>query len=180
MTTSLDILELVHTAIVVAGTDAGSRVFRPGDWPAQDGQYPIIRLRLVGEDRTSLGRGGPPEFTTVATIRISAEVSEPMAVDDTGAAAAEQSLWALKRQIDVAVVGNYYLERQIQQIASMRSQLAFNSDAATHLAGIQTDAAIEFYEGPESFAPVTADDLEEVDLTMSNQPPHGLAISLPQ
>jgi hypothetical protein len=49
----------------------------------------------------------------------------------------------------------------------MQTELAFNSDAATHLAGLQMDVALEFYEGPESFAPVEADDLLELDATIA-------------
>ena len=77
MALSEDLLELTHAAIVQAGTDAEGDVFRPGDWPTQDGQYPIIKLRLIGEDRQSVSRSGPSQFTTITTIRISAEVSAP-------------------------------------------------------------------------------------------------------
>lgn len=112
-------------------------------------------------------------FTTTATIRILAEISEPAQIDNGGATAAEQALWTLKRQIDVAFINSYPLAQIIQQIASMQSQLAFNSESATHLAGIQTDAAIEFYEGPEDFAPPPVGDLLEVDLTASEYPPVG-------
>lgn len=173
MTSSLDLLDLTHAAIVQAGTDAQGDVFRPGDWPTQDGQYPIIKLRLIGEDRQSASRSGPTDFTTVTTIRIVGEVSEPARLDDAGATEAEARLWALKRQIDVAVINSYPLASAIQRVLSMRSQLAFNADSATHLAGIQTDLALEFYEGPEQFAPVDTSDLHEVDLAVSGYQPTG-------
>lgn len=162
MTDSLQLLNLVHAAIVAANTDAGGQVFKPGDWPTQDGQYPIIKMRLVLEDRQSLARSGEPQFITVATIRLSQEVSAPARLDDLGATEAEAKAWRLKRQCDAAIVNSYPLTSVIQRIVSMRSQLAFNSDAATHLAGIQTDIALEFYEGAENFAPVEADDIDEV------------------
>lgn len=167
MTTSVDLLGAVHDAIVAAETAAGEQVYRPGDWPSQVGVYPIVKMRLVSEDRQSPGASGAPQFTTVATIRIIAEVSEPAQLDNAGATAAETALWQLKRQIDVAVVNSYPFEGMVQQILSMRSQLAFNSDSATHLAGIQIDLALAFYEGPESFAPVETADLDEVDVTLS-------------
>lgn len=167
MTTSLQLLDLVYEAIVAAGTDAQERVHRPGDWPTQDGVYPRIKLRLLTEDRASLGRGGPAEFTTTATIRAIGEVSAPAQLDNAGALEAEAKLWALKGQIDAAIVGSYPLMSEIQQIASMRSQLDFNADSATHLAGIACDVALEFYEGPESFSRPPSWSLDELTLKVA-------------
>lgn len=179
MTTSLDLLQQSYDAILQANTDAGNRVFKPGDWPTQDGQYPIIKMRLVHEDRQSIGRSGAFEFTTVATIRIAAEVSGLASVDDIGATGVETQLWALKRQIEVALVNSYPLTRLIQNIPTMTSQLAFNSDAATHIAGVQIDFSLEFYEGPENFAPVESVDLTQVTIVNPNLPPTGLSVDLP-
>jgi len=179
MTTSIDLLQLVYDAILQANTAAGTNVYKPGDWPTQDGQYPIIKLRLVHEQRTSLGRGGAIQFTSVATVRISAEVSGLATVDDAGAMAVEGAVWALKREIEVAVVNSSPLTQSIQNIPTMTSQLAFNSDAATHVAGVQIDLSLEFYEGPENFAPVASDDLTEVTIANPNLPPTGLSVDLP-
>lgn len=165
-TTSLDLLDAVHQAILAADTAAGTNVFRPGDWPTQVGQYPIIKLRLVSQSRQSLGRGAV-EFITIATIRAMIEVSAPARVDDLGAQDAETQLWNLAREVDVAVIGSDPLARLVQQVASVQSQLAFTSEAATHLAGLQMDIALEFYEGPWSFAPIDAQDFTEVDATVS-------------
>lgn len=163
-TTSLDLLGMVQAALVACNTDLGNRIYRPGDWPTQPGQYPIGKLRLVSESRLSLGHGATVEFITTATIRLLLECSEPAQVDDTGAAAVEQALWQVKRQAEIAVIGSYPLELNIQRVVSIQSQLAFTT-AATHLAGVQMDIALEFYEGPESFAPVVSADLDEVDVS---------------
>ncbi|HEX7853871.1 MAG TPA: hypothetical protein VF503_09265 [Sphingobium sp.] len=179
MTTSMDLLDLVYAAVMAAGTAAGNRFYRPGDWPTQPDQYPIGKMRLAKEDRISLGRSGPAEFTTTAHVQISLAVSEPAKLDDAGAGDAETSLWALKRQVEVAVINSMPLFSVIQQIPVMRSQLQFAGQASTHLAGIQMDIALEFYEGPENFAPVDAVDLEEVEITMTTFPPTGLSIHLP-
>lgn len=189
MITSLDVLDLLYAAILgpdmlatppIFATAAFGRVYKPGDWPTQPGQYPIVKLRLIGEDRQSIARSGAAEFTTTATVRIIGAVSAPAQFDDAGATAAETLLWQLKRQIEVAIVNSYPLASVIQQIASMRSQLAFNSEGATHLAGIQTDVAVEFYEGAESFAPVLADALETATVAATRYPPFGLAAALAQ
>jgi len=178
ITTSLDLLNDSHNAIVDAGTDAEDRVYKPGDWPSQPGGYPIIKMRLLAENRQSISGSTAPEFTTTATIRFVGEVSEPAQLDDLGAAAAEAALWKLKRQIDVAVVNSYPLMKRIQNIPSIRAQLAFNSEGATHLAGIQLDMDLEFYEGPESFAPVKTVDLNEASLADTNHAPIGALVSL--
>ncbi len=179
ITSSGDILTLVVAALRFPdATGAGARVYRPGDWPTQGGQYPILKLRVPRESKQSVARGGPPEFTVTTTIRIVGEVSAPAEVNDAGAAVAEAALWALARQVEVAVIGSYPLEQQIQQFASVDSQLAFNSDAETHLAGIQIDLAVEWYQGPESFAPIIAEDLAVLDLDASQLGPTGLSIPL--
>lgn len=166
-TTSLDLLDMVHQALLAGRTAMEQRIYRPADWPTQPGQYPIGKLRLIGESRQSLGHGATVEFITTATVRLLIECSEPAQLDDTGAAAVEQALWLVKRQAEVAVIGSYPLEESIQRFVSIQSQLAFTT-AATHLAGVQMDIAMEFYEGPESFAPIDSDDLNEADVTLTD------------
>lgn len=178
--TSLDLLGMVRDALAAGTTDAGTRIFTPGDWPAQPDEYPITKLRLINETRQSIARSGAPEFMTVALIRIISEVSAPAKLDDGGATDAETACWRIKRQNEVAIINSYPLTAVVQQFASMFSQLSFSSEGATHLAGVQTDLSIEFYEGPESFAPIATDDLDAVHLTDPNHPRHGLDISLPQ
>lgn len=177
--TSGDLLELVVAALLgplagdqppVYATDAGARVLRPADWPTQAGQYPVWKVRVLSETKQSLGRSGPPQFTVTTTIRAQGEVSEPAAVDDSGASAAETALWSLQRQAEVAVINSYPLTSEIQQIASVQTQLRFNGDAATHLAGIAIDFALEFYQGPEDFASVAADELDEAHLGATSYP----------
>lgn len=187
MTTSGDLLDLVYTALLgpvatasppVYATDAEGRILRPSDWPTQAGQYPTLKLRVPRETKQSLGRGGPPQFTVVTTIRILGEVSEPASVGDGGALAAEAALWRLQRQVEVAVINSYPLEAQIQQVASVDSRLSYNSDAETHLAGIQIDVALEYYQGPEDFAPIDADDLTELRTALTDHPPAGFTADL--
>ena len=178
MTTSLDLLDLIQAAIVGAGTNAAERVFRPGDWPSQPSTVPQIKLRLLSESRASISRSGAPQFTTTATIRAFLEVQEPASEDDAGAGIAEAAAWSLKRQVEVAVVNSYPLTKQIQQIASIRAQFAFNSEGAMHLAMVVLDLDLEFYEGPDNFAPIDAEDLDEISLTATNYPPVTLTAGL--
>lgn len=161
MTSSDEILDLMHAALTAEGaTDAGGRVARPGDLPTQLGQYPIHKLRLIGESRQSLGRGGV-QFVTTATVRVVTEMSEPAPFEPGVLSPAEAALWTIKKQVERAIINSYPLFRVIQQLASINSQLAFTAQA-THLAGIQSDFAFEFYEGADSFARLPLNDLTEI------------------
>ncbi|WP_174296534.1 hypothetical protein [Sphingomonas bacterium] len=160
MTTSERVLDLVYDAVVVIG-EAKGRVFRPGKLPTQQDAYPQIKVQLAGESRQSLGRGSV-QFTTTATIRVTAEVSAPVKAADPQSSEVELQLWAMKRQIELAVIGSYPLFREIQQLASVQAQLAYDAQA-TMLGGVQIDLAFEFYEGPEDFAPLDAVELVGVD-----------------
>lgn len=164
-TSSLDLLALVQSSLIAGDTALETRIYRPGDWPTQPDQYPIGKLRLVSENRQSLGHGATVEFLTIATIRLLLECSAPAALDDSGAAAVESQLWSLKQAVEAAVIGSYPMLEEIQRFVSVNSQLAFTT-AATHLAGVQMDIAIEFYEGPESFFQPVTPSLNEVDATI--------------
>lgn len=179
-TTSASLLAVVVSILSAAGTtDAGLQVFSPGDWPTQSDQYPRLKARVIRETKQSLGRGGGPAFTVVGTVRIIGEVSTPVQFDDAGAATAAAALWQLARQVEVAVIGNDALWRAgVQQFSSVDSQLAYNSDGETHLAGIQIDIGLEFYQGPEDFAQTTSTDLDEVVTNWPAFPPTGFAADL--
>lgn len=179
MTTSADLLNLVVAALRAPGaSDAGDQVFEPGDWPTQNDQYPRLKARVVREYKQSLGRGGGPAFIVTTTLRVLGEVSAPAQFEDAGAAAAQAALWRLQRQVEVAVIGSEPLTSAIQQIASVDSQLAYSADGETHLAGIQTDIALEFYQGPEDFAPIAATDLQEVAAAWPAYSPTGFIADL--
>ncbi|HZV08746.1 MAG TPA: hypothetical protein VFF94_03275, partial [Novosphingobium sp.] len=169
--TSDSLLSLFLACLTADGaTAAGSRVYKPGDWPAQSGQLPVIKLRILRENRQSAGRG-TVMYTTTATIRVMGEVESYAEPDNAGAAAAEGACWALKRQIEVAIVNSYALFMRIQQIASIDSQLAYNSEGRTHVAAIIMDFAVEFFEDSDSFAAIAADDAADVLLSATNYAP---------
>lgn len=183
--TSDDLLELVKEALLGADdtgfpTDAGDRVRGPGDLPTQSDDYPLLKVRLVSENRQSLGRD-TVIFQTMATVRVIGEVSAPATLGDVSTSSAEPQLWRLKRQVEIAVINSYPLFRQIQQLASIASQLAFSGDQGQHLAGMQSDFAFEFIEGGDDFAPIAADDLEEAHAEIENYPETpGFTTPLPQ
>jgi hypothetical protein len=171
LTTSQSLLGWFETYLEADGaTAANDRVYQPGDWPTQRGQMPIIKLRILRERRVSQGRG-TPGYNTTTTIRVLGEVEAYAQVDNAGAAAAEAACWALKRQIEVAIVGSYDLYTRISQIVSIDSALVINSEGATHIAAIVMDFALEFFEDQDSFAPIDATDVDEVQLSATNYAP---------
>lgn len=178
-TTSDTLLKLCVAELRADGaTDAGRRVYSPGDWPSQKATLPQIKLRLIREIRQSLCRSGPPEFTTTATVRILGEAQAYAEADDVGAAKARDAAWALKRQIEVAIINSYPLFSEIQQLASMRSELAANSDGETHIAAVQMDLDLEFFEGAESFAPIRTTCPIDMMVNVTNYPPAAIDIDL--
>lgn len=180
MTTSQDLLLLVTAGIAAGNTDAEDRVYHPGDVPAQSARLPLIKARIIRETRVSISGSTAPEFTTTAVIAILGQVSEPAQVENGGATEAEAKLWALKRQIEIAVVNTYPLMRLIQNIPSIDSYLEYTSQSATHLAGIRVEISLEFYEGPENFAPIAADDIASIGIGINTLPPTGIEVDLQQ
>ncbi|NIJ07237.1 hypothetical protein FHS31_000833 [Sphingomonas vulcanisoli] len=186
MSSSLDLLGLTVAALLgpqatadppFYATDAGAGVASPGDWPTQQDQYPRIKVFVFGETKTSGGRGGI-NFTVVTTIRVIGEVSKPVQINDGGAGAAMAALGALNAQIECAVINSYPLTGQLQQFPSIRSQLAFNADGATHLAGIHIDIDMEHFQSEEDFAPIASSDLNELDFASTAAPPTGFIVNL--
>lgn len=189
MTTSADLLDAVYIVLLGLGagnnppvyaTSAGARVYKPGDWPAWDQQYPVLKLRLLNEVKTALSVSGPAQFRTIATVRVIGEVNGIASPDDGGATIVEDALWALQREVEVAVIGSEPLSRIIEQWPSITSTMAFSAEGEKHLAGMNIDIQMAFYQGPEDFAPVEAEPLEEVHAEVTNHPPVGFTTDLPQ
>lgn len=145
-------------------TMAGPRVYAPRDWPSWDRLYPVLFVSAPLERKDGLGRNTAPQFFTTSTVRISGRVSEPAAVNDAAAGAAEAALWTLQRQVEVAVINAISFSAQVQQIPRVTTRLAFSSEGATHLAGITTDLEIEFYQDASDFAPVPGTPIRRLGL----------------
>jgi hypothetical protein len=182
VTTSADLLTLAVAALVgddpnAPPTAAGANVFSPGDWPTWDRNFPAILARIVNEDKTSIGRG-TIEFTVISTLQLSCRVEAPADVDDGGAVAAEAALWALQRQVEIAIINSYPLTSLLQQFPFVRTQMAFSSEGEKHLAALQMEIGLEFYQGPEIFAPIEADDIDDAEITTTNFPGAGLSLDL--
>lgn len=180
MTTALELLDIVHCALIDGRTAAGERVYKPGDWSTWDSQYPILKLRVTREAKTGLGVSGPAQFNAITTISVIGQVTGFASVNDGGAAAVEDALWALSREVEVAVIGSYPLQFVVQEWAAVRSTLAFSSEGEKHLAGIEIEIDLATFQGPDQFAQIPTDDLDDVDVTATNYSPTGATIPLDQ
>jgi hypothetical protein len=175
MTTSADLLGAVKAALTRAPdtTPAGANVFTPGDWPAWDNSYPVLKLRVQSETKQMLGLSGPPAFSVTTTIGILGEVTAFASASDGGATEAEDELWALARAAEIAVIGEPALGAMIQQWTGVRSTLVFSSEGEKHLAGIKIEMDLLFIQGPDDFFQAVFDDLDEIAAEDSVHPPLG-------
>ena len=181
-TTTQTLVDLVVT-LLDGATDAGESVYSPGDWPTYAGEYPFIRVRGVAEEKESLGRFSPSEFWTTSTVQLVARVSSPALISDGGATANEVALWALQRQIEVAVINAPAIARIVQNFPKVRSRVGFNSDGEEHLAELVMEIDLEYFQGADDFAQPNAVPLTTVAVTATGAPAGpdaGLTITLPQ
>jgi hypothetical protein len=135
---------------------------------------------VTRESKVALSASGPAEFTATTTISVLGEVTGFASADDGGAAAVEDDLWALAREVEVAVIGSYPLQLSVQEWAAVRSTLNFSAEGEKHLASITIEIDLVTFQGPDQFAQIPTDDLDEVDVAATNCPPTGATITLDQ
>lgn len=171
MTVTADTLQDLIIAALITQDDQGhyptglaANVFAPRDWPITSDEMPIGLLQSPSEHKQSLGRSGAQQFTVNATFRLVVRVSGKAQAADAGAAAVLAVLAVLQRQIEVAVINNYDLELQIQQIASITVTNGVSKDGELHFGELVMDFDLEFYQGPEDFAPIAATPMDELAL----------------
>jgi hypothetical protein len=164
-TTTASLMDAVVAALRGA-TQAQNRVFAPRDWPTFDGVYPAILVQAVRERKESLGRN-VPQFTVTSTLRITGRVSQPAGATaaglplgaqgaDAGAIAIEDALWSFQREIETAVINAYGVTILVQQFPSIEAQIMVSAEGKNHLGEVAIDLGLEFYQGPEDFAPPNA------------------------
>lgn len=167
MATAADLLDIIYAALVPSEanpepTDAQDRVDRPGVLPTQPDEYPRVKMRLVSETKQSQGRSSVG-FLTSVTIRVVGEAAAPVSLDDVRVSTIEAQTWALKRQIELAIINSYPLFSLIQQLATVQTQLSFDAQS-TMLGGVQSDFTFEIYEDESDFPPPTPADVDGFDV----------------
>lgn len=177
MTTTADVWTAMHAALI-GKTAADERVAVPGDLPTQQNQQPILKLRVLAENKQSTGRGSIG-FLTLVTVRLLGEVSEPVDPDDDLLVSTVQaSLLALKDQAERAIINSYPLFSIVQQLLSVQTQFAYTANAQ-HLAGIQSDYTFEIFQTADDFAPLETSPISQLQADDPLHPGLGLHLHLP-
>lgn len=146
-------------------TMAQANVYDPRTWPTTLGAMPIILVDTPKETKRGMGRSGGPQFTCVATVRVVGRVTaKASAGDDNAAGACLAAAQLLERQIEVAVVNDYDLKLVVQQFASVEVETAVRRDGEVLFGETVMLFGLEYFQGPEDFAPNPFSDLEEIAL----------------
>ncbi|MEI7411063.1 ATP-binding protein [Pectobacterium aroidearum] len=147
-------------------TVAENRVYSPRDWPTSEDMYPAILVQTPIDVKNSLGRNAP-QFNTVTTVRVTGRLQElDDETEDNGALKAEESLEALREQIERALINSYELTRQTQQFVQIRSTIDVDASGEGHMAQLLMELDIEYYQGPETFYVIDSSPLVGVDVTI--------------
>jgi hypothetical protein len=174
MTTSADIRALVIRGLL-GGTNAGTAVFSPFDWPTVISSFPCILVRAPRERKRSLGKNAPL-FEVTTTVEIIARTRAVAQVGDAGSAEALAAAEQLKAQIEVALINNTSLwvdsngGQIIEQFESVDSEITTSSEGAMPMAELQMKIDIQFAQGPDDFHPVAWTPLEGFNGTVVEPP----------
>ena len=167
--TSGRLLRMTVDALIAAQTDAGNRVFTPGNWPTKIADYPVLLVQVTHEDTQSTGRGAVA-FTVVTTVRITGRVDSVGEAANQGGAHAEDKLWALQRQLEMAVINSdKFVDPDtgtpfLQQYPSIRSQVGLSAAGEVEIAELVMDVGMEFFQGPADFAPTPETTIDRIQL----------------
>ena len=150
--------DIAIAALKKKPTLAGPRVYSPQDTPTWNGEYPMIFVRTPQERKESLSRG-PPQFNVVATLQVTARL------EAVTAEKAEADLEVVAEQIERTLINDYDLTRKIQQFSFIDTRMDFSSEGQAHLGQLTVNIGLEFFQGPEDFAPIEEVPLRQINLT---------------
>jgi hypothetical protein len=162
MTTQAELMDLMAAALV-GQTAAGARVYTPRTWPTRPGDMPILLLTPGKEVKKSKGRSAPA-FDVLAVVRVQGRVFAKSGVGDAGAIAALAAAELLKAQIEVALINQYDLQRAVQSIAQVETQVATGKDGEMVYGEVLVDFTFDFFQYADQFHPVDGEPLEELKL----------------
>lgn len=157
-----DLIQARIVAALTGATAAGANVYTPRTWPTKATAMPFLMVQSPTEEKVSLGRSGPAQFHVTATFRVVGRVYALETGVEQAAQAALAAVGALKRQVEIAVINDGLLHQMVQKFASVRSITDVKTEGEATFGELVMDFGIEFYQGPEDFAPVEADPIEEL------------------
>lgn len=153
--------------LVVAALDgatvAGSNIYSPRTWPSKPSDTAQIFVQTPGEVKENkASRTGAAEFYVTATIRVIGRLTSILSADqDAAVNVMEGALALLQRQIEIAVINNDAIQRATQKIVTVTVTTVTKTDGAGVEGQLALDFVYEFYQGPEAFAPVASDPIDE-------------------
>src|SRR5471032_2047236 len=131
------------SALITAGTSAGTDVYSPADWPTQPAAYPQIMVRTPRERKENVSpRSGPPQFFSTITLAVVGRV------EATTESAAESALEMLSDQIENALLtnGQFIYVNGIQQFSSVETSMEVRSESERHYGETVVLFAIEVWQ----------------------------------
>lgn len=162
-----DSLQALIAAVLTETTSAGANVFTPRTWRTPPAALPILLIQSPSETKQNVaGRTGPAEFWVTGRFRIVGRVYQKPDPADPFAAdmAAQAAVDALARQVEVRVINADAIRRAIQQFVSIETVSDVKSDGGLRFGEFDMTISMEFYQGPEAFAPVEGVDFNELAL----------------
>ncbi|PXX49375.1 hypothetical protein [Aquitalea magnusonii] len=146
--------DAIVAAIQQANTLAGLSVWNNRDAPLMLPQLPAVIVSAPSEHKESMGRN-VPMFNTIAQIHINARVQAA----DLGTAVAD--LDVLVEQIEEAIFASPDITRQIQQFASVDTEVDFSAEQRYHIGEAQIVIALEF---PQLYNPNVTTQLTDIGI----------------
>jgi hypothetical protein len=167
--TSEGLADLMSAALKRDGgqTMAALRVHEASSWPSVVPEDPVILFEPADEDK-EFGGLGAPQFNVTAIIVLHGRVTSTALADDGAANAVRQMLATLRRQIEVAIVNDYELTKVIDRFVSIRSRIKTSEEGRQIVGEVGIEFRLLFYQGPEAFQPVVADDFDVVRLSTAD------------
>lgn len=153
---------LAHDALVTAATLAGANVFLPRDWPTNSATMPNISVQTPDEQKQSVGRNGPPQFTTTVWLQLRCQVA------GTDAGQVESDLETLADQAELVIMGLVIVAPQfVQQVRETQYKFEVSAEGALHTGEAILLFAVEYRE---RFDAVLSDTLGGLDVTVAQGP----------
>jgi len=158
MLTRVRLRKLALAALLRADTDAKKNVYEY-DWPTGEEKMPAILFNKEQDFKTSLLRG-VPSFTAVAMLTLDVRAMGNTRQDARG------GIDRLLDQIEIGLMTDYELRKEVQQFASFESRGNIDSNTGKHIAHYTLDVALEYYEGPERYPAIPVIPLKQVNVNV--------------
>lgn len=162
MTVSSDTLLAEVVALLTADL-AGVTVYSPRSWNTPPAGMPEVMAQSPAEKKVSLGRSGASSFNCVMTLRLVGRVYAKVQANDAAAAAALAAVGVLQRAIEVSLINRTELRAAgVQEFQEVRVVTAVKTEGEYVFGELVFDLDLEFYQGPEDFAPIDGSVIDEL------------------